>query len=51
MKHFKTRKEAKDFIKQSNKSTLKLFKKRKGARAWKTKPFLVGSEFEWLNWE
>ena len=51
MKHFATRKQANEFIKNSNKQTLKLFKKRKGDRGFKTKPFLVGSELQWLNWE
>lgn len=53
MRHFATRKEAKKFIAEKNKqsqySNVKLFKKLKGHKNRIKKPFVVGSEFEWLN--
>lgn len=50
MRHFSTKKEAKKFIdEQCNNNGLKIFKKIKGQRNRIKKPFVVGSEFEWLN--
>ncbi len=49
MKHFETRKQAKEFIKKSNSFGIKIFKKKKGHKNRTKKPFVVGSEFEWLN--
>lgn len=49
MRHFETKKQAKEFIEKSNNSALKIFKKKKGHKNRVKKPFVVGSEFEWLN--
>jgi len=49
MKHFTTRKEASDFRKSQNDDYIKVFKKLKGHRNRIKKPFVVGSEFQWLN--
>ncbi len=52
MRHFKTKKEARDFIKTMHPSLqrfMKVFKKLKGHKNRFKKPFVVGSEFEWLN--
>lgn len=50
MRHFKTRKEANAFKKSKPwDSTLRVFKKLKGHKNRTTKPFVVGTYFEWLN--
>jgi len=51
MRHFKTKKEAFKFRESiyRNDPTIKVFKKLKGHRNRIKKPFVVGSEFEWLN--
>ena len=51
MRHFATKKEAVKFrdTKHPNDSTIKVFKKIKGHKNRVKKPFVVGSEFEWLN--
>jgi len=50
MRHFKTRREAMKFkAGQSNWSPMRIFKKLKGHKNRINKPFVVGSEFEWLN--
>lgn len=47
IRHFATRKEANDF--QKNKPSLGVFKKLKGHKNRIKKPFVVCSEFQWLN--
>jgi hypothetical protein len=52
MRHFKTKKEATTFRDERRKkghSTEKVFKKIKGHKNRIQKPFVVGTEFEWLN--
>jgi len=51
MRHFATKKEAIKFRDEQNKfgSRFKVFKKLKGHRNRIKKPFVVGSEIEWLN--
>ena len=52
MKHFETRQKANAFLKLSpNHLGLKIFKKRKGMKNRIKKPFLIGTEFQWLNQE
>jgi len=48
MKHFETKAKAIKWRDSNNKSA-KIFKKIKGMKNRIKKPFLVGSEFEWLN--
>jgi hypothetical protein len=51
MKHFETKKQASQYMKTSQTSHLSgvhIFKKIKGMRNMK-KPFVIGTEFEWLN--
>lgn len=48
-RHFATRKEANTFLKSKSDSSLKVWKKKKGHRNSKNKPFVVCSEFRWLN--
>jgi hypothetical protein len=49
MKHFATKKEAIKFRDENRNKTLKVFKKIKGHKNRIKKPFVVGTEFEWLN--
>lgn len=50
MRHFATKKEAIKFTaKYSKHHAFKVFKKLKGHRNRIKKPFVVGSEFEWMN--
>ena len=50
MRHFKTRAQAKKYLKENNhKYGLKIFKKLKGHRNRVKKPYVVGTELEWLN--
>ena len=49
MRHFETKKQAKEFIEKSNSSSFKIFKKKKGHKNRIKKPFVVGSFMEWLN--
>ena len=53
MRHFATKKEAIKFRDEKNRfsNTMKVFRKIKGMKNRVKKPFLVGSEFEWLNQE
>lgn len=52
MRHFKTKKEAITFKEEQSHKTgrpLKVFKKLKGHKNRVKKPFVVGTELEWLN--
>ena len=50
MRHFETRKKAKDYLKeQPSHLGLHIYKKLKGHKNRGKKPFVVGSEIEWLN--
>ena len=48
MRHFKTRAEAIKW-RDSNNPNARIFRKIKGMRDRFKKPYLVGSQFEWLN--
>ena len=53
MRHFKTKKEALKFRDEQRKfghDSLRIFKKRKGQSNRINKPFMVGTELDWLNW-
>jgi len=49
VRHFETKKKAREFKEKQNNSCLRIFKKLKGHKNRKKKPFVVCSEFEWLN--
>lgn len=49
VRHFETKKKAKDFKEQKNNSTLNIYKKLKGHKNRIKKPFVVCSYIEWLN--
>ena len=48
MRHFKTKKEAVKF-RDTHEPNHKIFKKIKGQKNRIQKPFLVGTDFQWLN--
>ena len=51
-RHFKTKQEAikyRDQLRKEGKTMIKVFKKGKGMRNSKTKPYFVCNEFEMLN--
>jgi len=51
MRHFETKKESEKFCESQNKFSIKvhIFKKIKGHKNRIKKPFVVGSEIEWIN--
>ena len=52
MRHFETKPKAKKFRDETNGDGyphMKIFKKIKGHKNRLKKPFVVGTEFEWLN--
>lgn len=49
MRHFETKKQAIKFRDENKNRGFKVFKKVKGQKNRIKKPFVVGSEFEWLN--
>jgi hypothetical protein len=49
MKHFETKKQAKEFLDKTNQSGLKIFQKVIGQKNRMKKPFVVCTEFEFLN--
>jgi len=53
MRHFKTKKEAQKYCDTyiGFQHSVRIFKKRKGQRGWKTERFCVGTYLDWLNWE
>lgn len=52
VRHFKTRKEAETFKAKKSKGALdglRVFRKKKGMKNKREKPFVVCTVFEWLN--
>jgi len=51
MRHFETKKQALKFRDEQNRkgNHFKVFRKLKGHKNKVKKPFVVGTEFEWLN--
>jgi hypothetical protein len=49
VRHFATKKEAVKFWKEKGSDSLHIFKKIKGIKNRIAKPFVVCTEFEWLN--
>ncbi len=49
VRHFSTKKKANKFKDEQNNVCLRIFKKLKGHKNRKQKPFVVCSEMEWLN--